>query len=351
MVQFSNPVPAEVARIGVVAAAADRSSSSCLRTAGRCLPGLSTAEPAQGFPEAWGGLPASRRQQTAGLLGCRHSDDTEKRAGGPTRLIAATSRSQGLLCRRGREKAAPPAPFTPPRAPALLPWARAGAGAAPDRSSRRAPRPPPGRGRAGAAAAAGAGLLGWTPPVIRCPRPSALAREIRGGSRVPQVGATSEWFRVSVWLKSAGRRHLCAGRAAMPKSCAAPRCSNRYSSRCRQLTFHRFPRSRPELLARWVVNLGRTDFQPSCHAVLCSQHFQPDCFSPCGNRANLRPDAVPTLFTAPPAAAVSLPPCRAGLGRTPRFRAWGRGAGPGKPSRCQARAPANREREEFSEGC
>ncbi|XP_019336537.1 THAP domain-containing protein 3 isoform X1 [Alligator mississippiensis] len=89
----------------------------------------------------------------------------------------------------------------------------------------------------------------------------------------------------------------------MPKSCAAPRCSNRYSSRCRQLTFHRFPRSRPELLARWVVNLGRTDFQPSCHAVLCSQHFQPDCFSPCGNRANLRPDAVPTLFTAPPAAA------------------------------------------------
>ncbi|KYO17333.1 THAP domain-containing protein 3 isoform A [Alligator mississippiensis] len=25
----------------------------------------------------------------------------------------------------------------------------------------------------------------------------------------------------------------------MPKSCAAPRCSNRYSSRCRQLTFHR----------------------------------------------------------------------------------------------------------------
>ncbi|XP_019396694.1 PREDICTED: THAP domain-containing protein 3 [Crocodylus porosus] len=89
----------------------------------------------------------------------------------------------------------------------------------------------------------------------------------------------------------------------MPKSCAAPRCSNRYSSRCRHLTFHRFPRSRPELLARWVGNLGRTNFQPSCHAVLCSQHFQPDCFSPCGNRANLRPDAVPTLFTAPPAAA------------------------------------------------
>uniref|UniRef100_A0A452HZ27 THAP-type domain-containing protein n=1 Tax=Gopherus agassizii TaxID=38772 RepID=A0A452HZ27_9SAUR len=86
----------------------------------------------------------------------------------------------------------------------------------------------------------------------------------------------------------------------MPKSCAALRCSNRYSSRCRQqLTFHRFPFSRPELLARWVGNIGRGDFQPSSHTVLCSQHFQPDCFSAFGNRTNLKPNAVPTLFAFP----------------------------------------------------
>ncbi|XP_067423143.1 THAP domain-containing protein 3 [Emydura macquarii macquarii] len=86
----------------------------------------------------------------------------------------------------------------------------------------------------------------------------------------------------------------------MPKSCAALRCSNRYSSRCRQqLTFHRFPFSRPELLARWLGNLGRGDFQPSSHTVLCSQHFQPDCFSAFGNRTNLKPNAVPTLFALP----------------------------------------------------
>ncbi|XP_053865057.1 THAP domain-containing protein 3 isoform X1 [Malaclemys terrapin pileata] len=86
----------------------------------------------------------------------------------------------------------------------------------------------------------------------------------------------------------------------MPKSCAALRCSNRYSSRCRQqLTFHRFPFSRPELLARWVGNIGRGDFQPSSHTVLCSQHFQPDCFSAFGNRTNLKPNAVPTLFACP----------------------------------------------------
>ncbi|XP_074874120.1 THAP domain-containing protein 3 isoform X3 [Carettochelys insculpta] len=85
----------------------------------------------------------------------------------------------------------------------------------------------------------------------------------------------------------------------MPKSCAALRCSNRYSSRCRQqLTFHRFPFSRPELLARWVGNIGRGNFQPSTHMVLCSQHFQPDCFSAFGNRTNLKPNAVPTLFAS-----------------------------------------------------
>ncbi|XP_053865058.1 THAP domain-containing protein 3 isoform X2 [Malaclemys terrapin pileata] len=92
----------------------------------------------------------------------------------------------------------------------------------------------------------------------------------------------------------------------MPKSCAALRCSNRYSSRCRQqLTFHRFPFSRPELLARWVGNIGRGDFQPSSHTVLCSQHFQPDCFSAFGNRTNLKPNAVPTLFACPRTARVS----------------------------------------------
>ncbi|KAG6930764.1 THAP domain containing 3, partial [Chelydra serpentina] len=99
-----------------------------------------------------------------------------------------------------------------------------------------------------------------------------------------------------------GRSHLCWGQraGAMPKSCAALRCSNRYSSRRRQqLTFHRFPFSRPELLARWVGNIGRGDFQPSSHTVLCSQHFQPDCFSAFGNRTNLKPNAVPTLFAFP----------------------------------------------------
>ncbi|XP_037357032.1 THAP domain-containing protein 3 [Talpa occidentalis] len=82
----------------------------------------------------------------------------------------------------------------------------------------------------------------------------------------------------------------------MPKSCAARQCCNRYSSRRKQLTFHRFPLSRPELLKEWVLNIGRGNFQPKQHTVICSEHFRPECFSAFGNRKNLKLNAVPTVF-------------------------------------------------------
>ncbi|XP_077007582.1 THAP domain-containing protein 3 isoform X3 [Tamandua tetradactyla] len=82
----------------------------------------------------------------------------------------------------------------------------------------------------------------------------------------------------------------------MPKSCAARQCCNRYSSRRKQLTFHRFPFSRPELLKEWVLNIGRGSFEPKQHTVICSEHFRPECFSAFGNRKNLKHNAVPTVF-------------------------------------------------------
>uniref|UniRef100_A0A8C6QLT5 THAP domain containing, apoptosis associated protein 3 n=1 Tax=Nannospalax galili TaxID=1026970 RepID=A0A8C6QLT5_NANGA len=82
----------------------------------------------------------------------------------------------------------------------------------------------------------------------------------------------------------------------MPKSCAARQCCNRYSSRRKQLTFHRFPFSRPELLKEWVLNIGRIGFKPKQHTVICSEHFRPECFSAFGNRKNLKHNAVPTEF-------------------------------------------------------
>ncbi|PNI39896.1 THAP3 isoform 5, partial [Pan troglodytes] len=80
------------------------------------------------------------------------------------------------------------------------------------------------------------------------------------------------------------------------KSCAARQCCNRYSSRRKQLTFHRFPFSRPELLKEWVLNIGRGNFKPKQHTVICSEHFRPECFSAFGNRKNLKHNAVPTVF-------------------------------------------------------
>lgn len=58
----------------------------------------------------------------------------------------------------------------------------------------------------------------------------------------------------------------------------------------------RFPFSRPELLKEWVLNIGRANFKPKQHTVICSEHFRPECFSAFGNRKNLKHNAVPTVF-------------------------------------------------------
>lgn len=70
---------------------------------------------------------------------------------------------------------------------------------------------------------------------------------------------------------------------------------------------HRFPFSRPELLKEWVLNMGRANFKPKQHTVICSEHFRPECFSAFGNRKNLKHNAVPTLFAFQDATQVSAP--------------------------------------------
>ncbi|XP_061114769.1 THAP domain-containing protein 3 [Conger conger] len=85
----------------------------------------------------------------------------------------------------------------------------------------------------------------------------------------------------------------------MPKSCSAYNCTNRYSNKNPDLTFHRFPFSKPSVLKEWLHNIGREDFQPKRHMVICSEHFSAESFSGLGNRKNLLWNAVPTLFTFP----------------------------------------------------
>uniref|UniRef100_A0A674BQH8 THAP domain-containing protein 3-like n=1 Tax=Salmo trutta TaxID=8032 RepID=A0A674BQH8_SALTR len=72
----------------------------------------------------------------------------------------------------------------------------------------------------------------------------------------------------------------------MPKSCSAYNCTNRYSKHT-DITFHRFPFSKPTVFRQWLDNICRDDFYPKKHMVIC-------------NRKNLLWNAVPTLFTFPP---------------------------------------------------
>nr|XP_029477216.1 THAP domain-containing protein 3-like [Oncorhynchus nerka] len=85
----------------------------------------------------------------------------------------------------------------------------------------------------------------------------------------------------------------------MPKSCSAYNCTNRYSKHT-DITFHRFPFSKPTVFRQWLDNICRDDYYPKKHMVNCSLHFTTDCFSGLGNRKNLPWNAVPTLFTFPP---------------------------------------------------
>ncbi|XP_039364556.1 THAP domain-containing protein 3 isoform X4 [Mauremys reevesii] len=129
----------------------------------------------------------------------------------------------------------------------------------------------------------------------------APAREIRPGRRVLQGAPRVRGGGAAIFV---GGNARCPNRArrfgaVTAIAAAAGSSSPSTGTGARPLPRLTFPFSRPELLARWVGNIGRGDFQPSSHTVLCSQHFQPDCFSAFGNRTNLKPNAVPTLFAFP----------------------------------------------------
>lgn len=76
-------------------------------------------------------------------------------------------------------------------------------------------------------------------------------------------------------------------------------CSKDIIKTSHKHSFVRFPFSKPSVLKQWLDNIGRDDFQPRKHMVICSLHFTPDCFSGLGNRKNLLWNAVPTLFAVP----------------------------------------------------
>uniref|UniRef100_UPI00358E3B11 THAP domain-containing protein 1-like isoform X1 n=2 Tax=Myxine glutinosa TaxID=7769 RepID=UPI00358E3B11 len=78
-------------------------------------------------------------------------------------------------------------------------------------------------------------------------------------------------------------------------TCASINCKNRQVKGSGK-TFHKFPKSRPNIMKQWLVNVGTTNYKLSKLAVLCSDHFKESCFDKTGQTTRLRDEAVPTIF-------------------------------------------------------
>ncbi|XP_038673391.1 THAP domain-containing protein 5-like isoform X1 [Scyliorhinus canicula] len=110
-------------------------------------------------------------------------------------------------------------------------------------------------------------------------------------------------FRVT---SAAAGRHLsdrqekrAGGRSCkMPVSCSALECKNRFKKGS-GITFHRFPISRPDLMAKWLKAVARENWMPSPRATLCSDHFTKDCFEERNDRRHLKFSSIPTIFPPP----------------------------------------------------
>lgn len=60
---------------------------------------------------------------------------------------------------------------------------------------------------------------------------------------------------------------------------------------------HRFPLSNPKLCKKWVHAICQPGFKPSAHHLLCSDHFEKNCFLPgYVNRRQLKKNAKPALY-------------------------------------------------------
>ncbi|XP_075750336.1 THAP domain-containing protein 2-like [Rhipicephalus microplus] len=85
----------------------------------------------------------------------------------------------------------------------------------------------------------------------------------------------------------------------MVGSCAAFGCANRVKQ-TPGITFHVFPKD-CELRSAWERAVRREGWTSKKNDVLCSTHFEADCFDRTGQTTRLRAGSIPTKFAAFPA--------------------------------------------------
>ncbi|XP_044138049.1 THAP domain-containing protein 7 isoform X2 [Bufo gargarizans] len=111
----------------------------------------------------------------------------------------------------------------------------------------------------------------------------------------------------------------------MVRSCSAANCVNRQTvlTKRKGITFHRFPKEESRRTL-WVNAVSRShaavgsDWTPSVHSSLCSQHFHDKQFDRTGQTVRLRDSAVPVVFSTLTAPQVTMPRHCSALGCTTR---------------------------------
>ena len=102
----------------------------------------------------------------------------------------------------------------------------------------------------------------------------------------------------------------------MVHRCVAAGCSNTHKD---GISLFKFPKDQ-HLHKKWVAQVRRDGWEATKHSVLCSMHFEADCFEAysvlsmsmglCKKVPKLKLDAVPTIFKRPkrPADSVAVNP-------------------------------------------
>lgn len=62
-----------------------------------------------------------------------------------------------------------------------------------------------------------------------------------------------------------------------------------------EFSVYRFPLKNPTKLKEWLKAIGREDWIPTKHHIICSEHFKPADFYISSSLRKVRPGAVPSL--------------------------------------------------------
>ncbi|KAI2666295.1 THAP domain-containing protein 1 [Labeo rohita] len=87
--------------------------------------------------------------------------------------------------------------------------------------------------------------------------------------------------------------------------CSAYKCKKRSDREYKEaynrgeFSFHKFPLADGLRVREWLRRMRWQNWWPTGNSVLCSDHFEKDCFEQVGSHKRLRKNAVPTIFNFP----------------------------------------------------